>query len=159
MIRYTYFIGALVVMSLSAPIGAAAYNPENLRAQTIANQLAVFTIETTIWPSSNAMTIPVRGSVVGAANTFGFELFSDTSGVDVAGAFGMIIADAPIKNGFYHLPTDRNTKLTILVLAVPTPDAAPQQLKMRLTSLPFGDTPALNASELARYVTPKTTLQ
>jgi len=156
---YISFSGLLVALLFILPNTVAAYNPINQNAQTISDQLAVFTIETTIWPSSYAMTIPVRGSVAGAVDTFGFELFSDTSAVDVAGTFGLIIADAPIVDGMYQVPTDRFTTLTILVLAVAAPDADPQQLRMRLTSLPFGDAPALNDSELVGYVTPKTTLR
>lgn len=145
-------------VALTLPQAVAAYNPTNQQAFTIADTMAGFSIETTINASRAGISIPVFGSTQGADGTFGYEIFSDTSGVDVAGAMGLILANAPIVDNHYQLPVDTPTTLTIFIMAVPNLDAERQQLRARITDFPLGSSATLNEFELENYTTPKITI-
>jgi hypothetical protein len=155
--KYHYFT-ALIILFAASTQTLSAYNPVNQTATTLHDRLAVFSIETSINPSRTGMTVPVFGSLEDSEHTFTYTLFSDTSTVAVGAATAFIVADAPIVDGYYQLPQNRNTQLQIVIVAVPRDDAERQQLRARIDALPLGSVVGLNPSELSNYQTPKTTI-
>ena len=157
---------ALCIAFLSVTSNVLAFNPTATDAALIKNKLPVFSVTVPIGANDTAIRLPIRGTVATPSDTahFGFTLFSDTSDVALAGAFGVVLSDAPIQDDQYYIAPGSQHTLRILMIGLPTPGAAPQQLRAQVTHFPVllgaeQTNVPLNQHELSNYVTPKITVR
>ena len=160
------FLGAAIAAFSSSAQVASAYNPTNTTAKRITDNVALFTITVPLASSNRSVAVPVHGTTAENpdASQFAFDIFSDTSGVFVDAAAGIIVSDATIVDNEYVLEPGEATTLTIVMLALASPSAEPQQLRAQVNNFPIffcveRESAQLTKYELGNYVTPKITLR
>jgi len=171
MIPRTYFsplrLACILVVSwwLTMANVAGAYNITDQQAYRVADSLPVFTFTVPISASSRSIALPVWGTLgEPTQRQFGYRFFSETSQLAMAGGIGFILSDAPVVDNEYLLTPGQSATFTIVLIGIPTTDAAAQQISARLTSIPLylgsDRVPApYTAAELRNFVSDKVTVR
>jgi hypothetical protein len=157
-------LGAILA-GLFFALPTAAYNITDQQTYLAANTLPVFTFTVPITAANRTLHLPVFGTTEEpTATQFGYEFFSETSVVALTDSLGFILSDAPIVANEYVLAPGQSATFTIVIIGIPEVNAAPQQVRTRITRLPLylGENRVAapyTPSELANFVSNKLTVR
>lgn len=163
--------GAIVLVScLTSGSSAQAYDTIAQSAHTFNATTTLFAVAYSFGSKDRAIDLPIitGRDILGTRNDMlGYTLL-DKNGLttQVGTMHGLVLSDATIVNGRYHIPAGEAANFTLLTFLTTPTTPTQASYKLRVTALPFTFTDHgktyenhLNPSELTAYTTPLSLLK
>lgn len=157
------FLGCVLFSVL--PHSAAAYNTTEQQAIRINEHFALYTIKFSLGSSDRSFAVPIgmTRTETDVQNLLGFSMRIDGKDVTDTGlANGIVLANAPVVDGQYHVAQGKRTMFTAVVLFNTDSDTPEADYALKIDHLPFTTNDGnvtvenrLTESELSYYVTPE----
>ena len=155
----TTFIFVVFLLLGTIPTNTDAYFTTGQNAFTVDNKTGVFTIDFAFGHKNYDVYIPVLAIHNGnpSENQLSYALQGNDNETAKGSSVGIVLSDAPVKNGMYVIPKGKSATLKLLVLFTKDTAFSVGTYTLAVTHLPFSFNKTqqlkLNPSELKYYIT------
>lgn len=162
--KHNLIAGACALITLSLPLVSDAYFTSGQHAFSVDDTVGVYTIDFSFGQKNREVSIPIiaNNTDTHSGDALSYSVRDDEIERAKGTAVGIVLSDAPVKNGMYVVPKGVAKKFTLLVLFTPSADETESKFNVQVNYLPFAfdgiQQLHLNPSELQYYKTPPLTL-
>lgn len=146
------------------PVSSHAYLTTDQNAFTLDDKMGIFLIDFSFGHQDHDVHIPVQAKFTAqkTTNSLSYSLYDDEDETAIGTATGIVLSNAPYKNGVYVVPAGSNASFTLFVAFSKGEKETESQFRAEVTNLPFSFSGTqqlqLNPSELKYYITDFLTL-